>query len=164
MRDQGLTSADKTLISRKAFSLARRDPHAIVELARTYSTKAVQFLARIMDDDKQPVATRVRCAEVLIERGYGKAPLAVLVGTEPGTQLDGRTMTIAERIVALKMAQERGGQTLELEGSAVHEPPQDRAAIEVEVMPRPAPPPPPKAPSWADLEIPTTPAPEDLIG
>ena len=36
--------------------------------------EAFQTLLEIMQDQKAPHAARVRCAEIFIDRGYGKAP------------------------------------------------------------------------------------------
>lgn len=42
------------------------------ELARAYTDVAVQTLAQIMQDDKQPAASRVSAAQSLLDRGWGK--------------------------------------------------------------------------------------------
>lgn len=112
---------DKASLSRRARALAARDPGAIIRLARVYSTRAVACLVKLMEEDGTPPAVRVRAAEIIIERAYGKAAMAVLVGTDSGSAVTGREMSIAEKIVALKLAQERGGETVELEGSQARE-------------------------------------------
>lgn len=43
------------------------------ELARQYTEEAVDTLAKIMRNGKEPAAARVRAAESILDRGYGKA-------------------------------------------------------------------------------------------
>jgi len=43
------------------------------ELARQYTEEAVDTLATIMRNGKEPAAARVRAAESILDRGYGKA-------------------------------------------------------------------------------------------
>lgn len=43
------------------------------ELARQYTEEAVDTLATIMRSAKEPAAARVRAAESILDRGYGKA-------------------------------------------------------------------------------------------
>jgi hypothetical protein len=98
---------------------------ALVNLARRYSTAAITTLNTIMLDEKQPAAVRVRAAELLLERGYGKAPQAVMVGNADGQPLVGpQALSIAERIAHLKVAEDQkveDARTVELEASAVTE-------------------------------------------
>ena len=98
---------------------------ALISLARKYSTQAIVVLQTVMQDDKQPAAVRVRAAELLLERGYGKAPQAVMVGNADGQPLVGpQALSIAERIAHLKVAEEQkveDAKTVELEASAVTE-------------------------------------------
>lgn len=104
------------------------DPRKIVLEARKYTVQAVKILASIMEGecglDKQgvpvevPAAVRIRAAELLIERGFGKSPQAIVLKDESSNQLGGlHSIPIAERIAALKAAKEQQGQTVDLEAS-----------------------------------------------
>ena len=120
-------------LRQSANRLAARNPQAIVNLARKHSVRAIAYLAQWMEDVTLPPACRIKCAEMIIERGYGKAPQSVTLEEAPGTNaLTGRVLSIAERIIMLKMAQERGGQTLDLENSQLKlvEPVEVRPAAE----------------------------------
>ena len=109
------------------------DPRKIVLEARKYTVQAVKILASIMEGecglDKQgvpvevPAAVRIRAAELLIERGFGKSPQAIVLRDESSNQLGGlHSIPIAERIAALKAAKEQQGQTLDLEASQQDDP------------------------------------------
>ncbi len=96
-------------------------PQHIVNISRSYSTKALQTLAEVMQDDAQPVVARVRCAEILLERGYGKAPQAVLIGDVSDAQKTGiHALSILDRIAQLREAKD-GPITTDLEASEVTE-------------------------------------------
>jgi hypothetical protein len=56
------------------------------EAARRYDQEALQVIASVMMDDKQPAALRLAAANDLLDRGYGKAPQAV-VGVQPRRQI-----------------------------------------------------------------------------
>lgn len=47
----------------------------VTELARVYTCQAVETLASIMLDTEINASARVKAAEVLLDRGYGKAPI-----------------------------------------------------------------------------------------
>lgn len=44
------------------------------ELARDHTETAVNTLVSIMTNGEQPAAARVRASEVILDRGYGRAP------------------------------------------------------------------------------------------
>jgi hypothetical protein len=44
------------------------------DLARQHTVEAVETLAQIMRDKKQPAAARVAAANALLDRGYGRPP------------------------------------------------------------------------------------------
>jgi hypothetical protein len=46
----------------------------VVALAREHTEDAIETLVKIMMDDKAHTSARVRAAEILLDRGYGKAP------------------------------------------------------------------------------------------
>jgi hypothetical protein len=97
--------------------LTRRDPRQMVELARKYTTKAIMGIVRIAEDVHAPLAVRLRAWEILLERGYGKSPQAILVGNDSSLPEGVHAMSIVDRIMALRMAKEKGGEVLELENS-----------------------------------------------
>lgn len=47
-------------------------------MAKDYAPEALQTLAGIMRDKKQPSASRVSAATAILDRGYGRPPQAVL--------------------------------------------------------------------------------------
>lgn len=55
-------------------------------LARSYTTDAIRVLASIMLSKKAHTPSRVRAAELLLERGYGKAPAVLNVVHHLGSQ------------------------------------------------------------------------------
>jgi hypothetical protein len=50
-------------------------------LARQFGPEAIKVLAEIMQDREMPPAPRVRAAEVLLERGFGKPQAVVEIKT-----------------------------------------------------------------------------------
>lgn len=109
--------------------LQARDPKAVIDMARDHTRKAFATIVSIMEDEEAPVAIRERCAEFVIERGYGKAPQAVLVDVNDSTGGGLTTLSVAERILALRQAKDRGSTPIELENSE---------ATEVEALPAPS--------------------------
>jgi len=49
------------------------------KIAQPYSKEAVGVLVEIMRDTKAPAATRVQAADKILDRGHGKAPVAIEV-------------------------------------------------------------------------------------
>src|SRR5690242_662930 len=64
------------------------------ELARQHCPAAINTLAEIMSDSRQPAAARVACASLLLDRGYGK-PIA-MVQAELHTDSDPAQMSLNE--------------------------------------------------------------------
>lgn len=114
-----LTPAEKQDLANRSKRFAMHNPQAIVALARKHSSAAVRILAQIMEDEEAPPAVRVKAAEVIIERGYGKAPMAVTIDDKSpgGGEVSGRILSIAEKIIMLKLASEQRGETMDLENS-----------------------------------------------
>jgi len=48
-------------------------------LARQLTANALNALAEIMEDEEAPAAARIAAAKELLDRGWGKAPAALLV-------------------------------------------------------------------------------------
>ena len=118
------------------------DVRAVMRHARGYSHAAIERLAKLMDgkggkakvydqnlskmvevDVVVPPAVQVRAAELLLEKGFGKSPQALLVTTdEPTTPGDSpRRLTVLERIALLRQAMTETAQTVELEASEQRE-------------------------------------------
>jgi hypothetical protein len=49
-----------------------KEVEAVRELARQHTGEAIQTLAAIMRDGKEPAAARVRAAEYVLDRGWGR--------------------------------------------------------------------------------------------
>lgn len=120
LRDKPGYQLDKPATVRRHNQLiSMRDPRVIIDLARNYTTKAIRTLAELMEDTAQPGPVRVRAAEILIERGYGKAPQAVLVTDDRSLPTGIAAVPIEERIKQLIAARDNAGSVTDLEASAV---------------------------------------------
>jgi hypothetical protein len=96
-------------------------PQHIVNLSRSFSVGAIKTLSDIMEDDSQPVVARIRCAEVLLERAYGRAPQAMVISSANDAAKSGiHALPILERIAQLRQAKELPA-TTDLEASDVQE-------------------------------------------
>lgn len=120
-----------------------QNPNEIVNRARAYTFKAIKKLADLMDGEagerdeitvdpatgfvtktkvkiEVPPAVQKSAAELLLDRGWGKAPQSILIKEDgPDTQ-DGET--IYDRIKKIKLAREISGSTTDLEASEQDEP------------------------------------------
>ena len=63
----------------------------IRDLARKHSKAAINTLATICKDEKQPPAARVAAANSLLDRGYGRAPQYVEHETQGVMEIADRT-------------------------------------------------------------------------
>ena len=54
----------------------------VAELARGHTATAIATLAQIMTNKKVAAVARVRAAEVILERGFGKAPQRIVLETD----------------------------------------------------------------------------------
>lgn len=102
-----------------------RTPEYVVNLARSCSVKAIKALSDILDDSSQPVVARIRSAEILLDRAYGKAPQAMVVATTNDAAKSGiHAIPILERIAQLRQARETPvAATTDLEASEIREVP-----------------------------------------
>ena len=87
-----------------------REVGHVKELARQHTPEAIQTLAAIMADPKEPSAARVRAAEALLDRAWGKP--AQQISGELNINRDVRDMSTAEllAIVAADRENERDEQ------------------------------------------------------
>jgi hypothetical protein len=110
----------------------------IVELARKYTARSIQTLGDTLIDETAPIAVRIKCAEILLDRAYGKAPQAVLVGDATSDQhkLGIHALPILERIKMLKEAKD-GPVTTDLEASELTEVSSTPVPAETESAPIP---------------------------
>lgn len=74
----------------------------IIALARNHTEDAIETLAEIMQDRYTPGAARVAAANSLIDRGWGKAPQTINVGSanDPKTLSDADLAETLRREVA----------------------------------------------------------------
>ena len=63
-----------------------KDEHRVAELARSYTLEAIETLVELMRDGKDE-RVRGTAAQALLDRGWGKAKVAVVTGAE-GSYLD----------------------------------------------------------------------------
>lgn len=95
-------------------------PLEIVNLARTYAPEAIQRLLTVMQSEDTPPAVVVKCAEVILERAYGKAPQAVLIGDANAQQQSGMTsIPVLERVAAILEARNVTSSIRDLEASEI---------------------------------------------
>lgn len=140
-RKQGRDIQQVVALARKHTTWALKK---IVELANGNAGKPVRVLNKdgvvVEIDVEVPASVQLKACEIIIERGYGKAPQAIMLGQdgtlgEAGVHL----LPIAERILAIKAAREQRGNTTDLEASEQDEP----ETIEIEpatpLLPAPAP-------------------------
>ena len=63
-----------------------KDEHRVAELARSYTVEAIDTLVELMRDGKDE-RVRGTAAQALLDRGWGKAKVEMVTGTE-GSYLD----------------------------------------------------------------------------
>jgi hypothetical protein len=105
--------------------LRSAEPMLIVNKAREHTIEAIEKLRSLMNGEMPdgsegmvPAAVQLRAAEVLIERGYGKSPQAILLKDDSGSNaLSVHAVPILERIAQLKAARDAQGSVTDLEAS-----------------------------------------------
>ena len=115
------------------------DPYQLVALARKHTQPALLKLIDLMNgragkmkvlvhgevkevDIEVPAAVQAKCAEIIIERGYGKAPQAILIKDDNANRSLIEAIPIAERIRLIAARHEERGQTRDLEASEQSDP------------------------------------------
>lgn len=88
----------------------------VKELARQWTTEAIQTLAKIMADESAPHNARVKASESLLDRAWGKAESTVNVKDVR----DVRDLSTAEILAALATVGIAGSQGIADESSKVH--------------------------------------------
>lgn len=83
-----MSEPDSALIERRrrAARGAKRWKRHITALCKEYTSDAVITLVEIMNDAQMPPSSRVKAAENILDRGWGKAP--VVVKSQDGAPLD----------------------------------------------------------------------------
>lgn len=71
--------------------------------ARSYTEEILTFWARVMRDEDEQTALRIRASENLIERAWGKAPVVIVGDEDRPIRVDVSTMT-QERLASLESA------------------------------------------------------------
>lgn len=131
--------APKSVHAAQAWS-RNNDPYGVVAFARNHSISAIRKLVKLMEGDagkvtvlsktgesvlevdiEVPAAVQAKCAELIIERGYGKSPQAILL-SDPTDPNGTRKLSIAEKILAIRAARDNAGSTTDLEASEIGEP------------------------------------------
>ena len=121
--------------ARNRLLLSGRDPHQIVALARKHTVSAMLVLVKLMNgeggtaktmnkdgvledvDVQVPPQVRARCAEIVLERGYGKSPQAILVKDDSNIPGGIHAIPIMERIAMIAQARNDMGAVTDLEAS-----------------------------------------------
>lgn len=133
-----LNRRETTKAAERALGRAKpNDRLRVIELARKHTAHAIQKLVDLMEgkggkvwvlskegqlvqiDVEVPAAVQAACAEKLLERGYGKNPQAILI--QDDTPEGRRTLTIQEKIAAIRSQRENAGSTTDLEASEITE-------------------------------------------
>ena len=89
----------------------RRQSHAVTLAAREYTESAIQTLAEIVEDSTASKSARVRAAEALLDRGWGKAPQTVNLNTNPLENLGVAELEQLERAIDIASELAAGGDT-----------------------------------------------------
>jgi hypothetical protein len=89
-------------------------PLRIVNLARTYSIQALETLVEIMQSPQTPAAVRIKCVEIILDRGYGKAHQSVSVHDNTADKTGLAAIPILERVKAILEARTVGGTTTDV--------------------------------------------------
>ena len=66
-------------------------PADVREACRLMANEAVQILSEIMQSKKSSPMARIAAARELLDRGFGKAPQAIAIGTKGAIDLSGMT-------------------------------------------------------------------------
>jgi hypothetical protein len=115
--------------------------------ARMHTVAAVQKLVDLMegrlpkdtalsDGQGVPAAVQLRAAELIIERGYGKSPQAILLRDDSSANSTStHAIPIMERIAQLKAARDQLGSVTDLEASEVTSPSGQARVTDVSATP-----------------------------
>ena len=110
------TEAERRSVGQVTRRLVKLTPFKLVALAREHSDAAIRFLVSAMEDPDMPPPVRLRAAEVLLDRGWGKAAQSVSVDVKDSTPSGVLGLSIMERVAQLKAASNAPG-TVDLEPS-----------------------------------------------
>lgn len=138
-----VVASDKRFQANLRNAAVRQSPHSLVAYSRSFSTNAIDKLVALMQgqggrvtvlgkdgglvevDVPVPAQVQMRAAEIILERGFGKAPQAVLVKDETVVSAEGATSilqtTIHDRIAAIRAARAPQDEQIDLEASAVRQ-------------------------------------------
>ena len=86
------------------------------EQAREHTEEAIRILATIMQDGKEPAAARVRAAECLLDRGWGKSETTANVKLPRGV----RDLSTEELLAIVGSYSDAGEETGEGEHESLH--------------------------------------------
>lgn len=141
--------ADTTLLAATQRRLSHQTAVQVVQKARTYTWQAIDKIFELMCgkagqittvdkngdvvviDVEVPAAVQMKAAEALLDRGWGKAPQAIMLKTDSPLNLpegEEKCFTVQEKIQMLLQAKlGEGGTTVDLEASELREVPEEKA-------------------------------------
>lgn len=119
---------------------AGRDPFQVTTLARKHTLASMHKVIDIMNgkagkmkvvvgesivevDIEVPATVQLKAAELILERGWGKSPQAILLQTDGLLPASAAELTIMEKIAAIKAARDSAGSVTDLEASELQEVP-----------------------------------------
>jgi hypothetical protein len=73
--------------SRRAVGLRLVDGKTLAQYAREYTVEAVQVLAQVLRDNRHKPSDRLKAAEYLLDRGWGKAVSVVQMEVNGTTEI-----------------------------------------------------------------------------
>ncbi len=136
-RDQKLTPAHGAGIFGR---MAKSNDHDIGELAREHGPRALELLADTMESAIED-RDRIRAAEAILDRGYGKASQAIIAVPASRRQAallasmsDDQLVAVIERKQLPRMAPAHPLTTVNPRGASVHGPASDSYADELDPL------------------------------
>ena len=96
----------------------------LTKLARKYTKTALLAVVRILKDPESGAANQLRAAEILLDRGHGKAPQVVTLDGDSSAPVD--LLEVARRVAFLLAYAEREQGIAQAQGAIIeHEPSTD---------------------------------------
>lgn len=65
-----------------------KQPHSVVEVAQQHCVEMIELLVEIAKDENYAINSRVKAAEIILDRGLGKPRQALDLGVPPGENLN----------------------------------------------------------------------------
>lgn len=90
-----------------------KSEYALRDYARTFTKEALETIAGVMRDENAPPEARIRAADALLNRGWGKAPASLDVNAQIGVEVVSVADAIREAS-ARRLARDCATDTLEI--------------------------------------------------